>query len=105
MAGQMHGLFNCVLLFLRYLLARLMYNDFGLKGTQRQYRKVKLPKKPGSNHVINALKSVHFKKPVTRISFLSKVLSFSIQHQLNQNKVILKMTTILKEMRIAQLSS
>ena len=44
-------LFNCVLLCLRYLLAWLMYNDFGLKGTQRQYRKVRLPKK--TYHVIN----------------------------------------------------
>ena len=35
------------------------------------------------------LKSVHFKNPVARSSFLSKSLSFSIQHQLNQNKVLM----------------
>ena len=29
--------------------------------------------------IANSLKSVHFKKPVTRISFLSKVLSFSLK--------------------------
>ena len=34
-----------------------------------------------------ALKSVHFKNPVARSSFLSKSLSFSIRNQLNQNKV------------------
>ena len=36
---------------------------------------------------IISLKSVHFKNPVAGSSFLSKSLSFSIQHQLNQNKV------------------
>ena len=36
---------------------------------------------------IQQLKSVHFKNPVARSSFLLKSLSFSIQHQLNQNKV------------------
>ena len=34
-----------------------------------------------------SIKSVHFKNPVMRSSFLSKSLSFTIQHQLNQNKV------------------
>ena len=33
-----------------------------------------------------SIKSVHFKNPVMRSSFLSKSLSFTIQHQLNQNK-------------------
>ena len=33
------------------------------------------------------LKSIHFKKTVARSSFASKLWSFSIQHQLNQNKV------------------
>ena len=33
------------------------------------------------------IKSVHFKNTVARSSFLSKLWSFSIQHQLNQNKV------------------
>ena len=36
---------------------------------------------------IIARKSVHFKKTVVRSSFFFKSLSFSIQHQLNQNKV------------------
>ena len=54
-----------------------------------------------------SIKSVHFKNPVMRSSFLSKSLSFTIQHQLNQNKVSwwLEITTILKEIRIAQLPS
>ena len=38
-------------------------------------------------NVYQPLKSVHFKTPVARSSFLSKSLSVSIQHQLNQNKV------------------
>ena len=49
--------------------------------------------------LILLIKSVHFKKPVTRISFLTKlwyVLSIQIKT---------KSTTILKETRLAQLSS
>ena len=42
------------------------------------------------------LKSVHFKKTVARSSFLSKIVVLVV--------VVLKSTTILKEMRIAQLS-
>ena len=44
------------------------------------------------------LKSVHFKKTVARFSFLSKLWYILIQ-------IKTKSTTVLKEMRIAQLSS
>ena len=51
------------------------------------------------------LKSVHFKKTVARFSFLSKLWYFSTDFVLMSADVVLKSTTILKEMRIAQLSS
>ena len=46
------------------------------------------------------LKSVHFKKTVAQSSFLSKVLSFLAEIKTNSAKM-----TLLKEMRIVQLSS
>ena len=49
----------------------------------------------------DTIKSVHFKMTVTQSSFLSKVLSFFSDFVL----ISAKMTTLLKEMRIAQLSS
>ena len=49
-------------------------------------------------HIILLLKSVHFKKPVTRSSFLSTIVVIFVV-------VTLKMKTLLKEMRITQLAS
>ena len=46
------------------------------------------------------LKSVHFKKKVAQSSFLSKFVIFG-----DFALISAKMTTLLKEMRIAQLSS
>ena len=56
--------------------------------------------------LLSFLQSAHFQNTVARSSFLSKSWSFLIPHQLNQNKVnILKLTIILKDVRILQLCS
>ena len=54
--------------------------------------------------MLSRLKSVHFKKTVARSSFLSKMWYFSTVFVLMSADVVLKSTTVLKEMRIAQLS-
>ena len=55
------------------------------------------------------LKSVHFKNPVVRSSFFSKIdvifNTASAESNTKSADLILKMTTILKEMRNAQLGS
>ena len=51
------------------------------------------------------LKSVHFKKTVAQSSFLSKKVVIFSEIKIKSADVILKMTTLLKEMRIAQLCS
>ena len=54
-------------------------------------------KKDETSFVSEVVKSVHFKKPVTRISFLSKRLSFSLKAKLSY----IENDNILKEMRFA----
>ena len=81
------------------MMARKMKENNNIKDEIHEIFKVF--DKEGNGFIsVAELKSVHFKKTVAQPSFLSKVLSFLLK-----SKQSSKMTTLLKEMRFAQLPS